>query len=544
MVGNWRQRLRALRAGRDEGFTVVEVAVAAMLLALASLAVLGLVSAANRNNYRASQSQVVNDRLQQEMERIRALPYDQIALTGAPASSSNPANPNSRVSGARYDADKGEGIHYEDLVYNGGHANETGETVTGGQIPVTDPSATTTSGAFPTRFTNGNVSGTIYRYVMWAPDTSCSNCVHPANADTYNGQSVQWFKHVIVAATLDQTATGGTRIYQEVDGDVGNPDAGLNACPEDDPGCTDPGGSNQTPWTFWLTDTPCNFDTRQPIAGRHDTHNTLDGCPSGMNTGVTPGAPDLMFTRSAPLDPGDQQPPSYDYADDVEPGCDANDCNPDDKGLQMKTPPDPSHMGCTVDPRSVTSLQQLGSTPLSATPSLYIHKWVSPAIPAGFDPVVLDGTGVLNVWTQSIGGNVASGQVCVWLFTRHAETLDTLAVNLGGTQASCRPDPSKPAQPNCCPTTNGVNLTVFTCSFPNSDWTSQWPSGGFAEIHIPLHFAQLNLPEGDRLGLAVAVSAGGTPQNSGLEFMYDHPSFDSRLEVHTNSLLPVFGNSS
>jgi type II secretory pathway pseudopilin PulG len=543
MSAGQRQRAHRLHACGEAGFSIVEVTVAALLLALMSLAVLGLVDAANRNNYRASQSQVVNDRLQQEMERIRALPYDQIALTGAPASATNPSTPNSQVNGTQFDVDRGAAAHYEDLVYNGGHANETGDTVSGGQIPVTDPNSTTTSGPFPTSFRNGNVSGTIYRYVTWEPDTSCSNCAHDPDADSYNGQSVQWFKHVIVAIALDQTATGGARLYQQIDGDVGNPNAGLNACPENDPGCTNPGGTNQTPWTFWLTDTPCSSDSRQPITGAHDTHNTLDGCSTGMTTGAIPGAPDLMFTRSAPLDEGDQQPPTYDYANDVEPGCGTNGCDPNDRGLQMKTPPDPTGLGCSVDPRSVTSLQQLGSTPAQATPWLYIHKWVSPAIPNGFDPVVLDGTGVLNLWTQSIAGNVASGQICVWLFTRHLESVDTLAVNLGGTQAQCRQRPEDLPQENCCPTTDGVNLTVFTCSFPNNDWTSQWPSGGWTEVHIPLHFGQLSLPAGDRLGLAVGISAGGTAQSSGLQFMYDHPSFDSRLEVHTGSLLPVFGSS-
>jgi hypothetical protein len=518
--------------GDESGMTVVEVAIAAVILTISALAVLGLADAANRNNFRASQSQVVNDRLQQEMERIKALPYDQIALTSVPAHVNDTNSPDSRVTGSTFDADKSAGANYEDLVYNGGHANETGSTVSGGQIPVTNPNATTTTGSFPTRFVSGNVSGTIYRYVLWEPDASCSNCVHPVNADLYNGQSVPWFKHVVVAIALDKTATGGTRVFQEIDGDIGNPNTGLNSCPQGQPGCTNPGGSDQTPWTFWLTDTPCSFDSRQPITGEHDTHNTLDGCPIGMQTGTTSGAPDLMYTRSAPLDtsfPDDQQPLA-DYATDVEAGCGTNNCNTQDKGLQEKTPPDPSGLGCAV-----TSLNLSGVQPLGPTPSLYLHKWVSPAIPSGFGNVVLDGSGELNLWTQTIDGNTSSGRICVWLFTRHLETVDTFAVNLGGTAATCNVN-----EQDCCPTTTGVNLTYFTCSFPNSAWNSDWPHGGWTEIHMPLHFGSLTLPAGDRLGLAVSVSAGGTPQNTGLQFMYDHPSFDSRLEVDTRSLLPLF----
>ena len=74
---------------------------------------------------------------------------------------------------------------------------------------------------------------------------------------------------------------------------------------------------------------------------------------------------------------------------------------------------------------------------------------------------------------------------------------------------------------------------------------SSWANTGWAEIHVPLHFARsgggsVQLPAGSRLGLAFAVERQGTSQGSGLQFVYDHPSFDSRLQVDTKSLLPVF----
>jgi hypothetical protein len=48
------------------------------------------------------------------------------------------------------------------------------------------------------------------------------------------------------------------------------------------------------------------------------------------------------------------------------------------------------------------------------------------------------------------------------------------------------------------------------------------------------------VPAGDRVGLAVGVERQGTLDGSGLQFEYDHPSFDSRIEVDTHSLLPIF----
>ena len=175
------------RPATDGGFTVVEVLIAAVLLAITAIAVFGLVDAASRNNYRSQQSQVVNDRLQQEMEKLKQVPYDQLALTSVPAHSSVSSDPNSRVSGTTFNVSP-SGSNYEGLVYNGGNSQESGGTVSGGTV---DPG--------PTSFQDGDVKGSIYRYVTWEHDDACGNC----------GQD--WYKHVVVAVALDPTASGSTR---------------------------------------------------------------------------------------------------------------------------------------------------------------------------------------------------------------------------------------------------------------------------------------------------------------------------------------------
>ncbi len=106
--------------GTEGGFTVIEVVVAAFILAIASLAVFGLVDAASRNTYRAQQSQVVNDVLQQEMEKIRALRYADVALTSLPTQSVDPTSPNYRVTGAQFNVNRTGSPAPWNLVYNGG----------------------------------------------------------------------------------------------------------------------------------------------------------------------------------------------------------------------------------------------------------------------------------------------------------------------------------------------------------------------------------------------------------------------------------------
>jgi Tfp pilus assembly protein PilV len=493
-----RRRIGQFTPRAEAGFTVIEVVVAAVLLAISVLAVLGLVDAASRNNYRAEQTQVVSDRLQQEMEAIKQLPYSQVALTAGPVPSGNPANPNSRVSGTQFNVNRTGSASTWNLVYNGGHSNETGNSVGGGTIA-----------PGPTPFQSGNVHGQIYRYVVWEPEANCANCAHNPNSDLYNGQRAEWFKHVVVAISLDQTASGGTRAYQEVQGEIGNPDQGLG---------TGSGGgtSNNTaqPWTFWLTDTPCNFSSRQALAGDHLTHNTLGRCSDGVQTGGTAGAPDLMLTQAGPFENlPDSQQPLYDYATDVEPLQNAD----QDKGLQEKIPANAIGSGsCLTDISSSTSLQTLGTTP-----QFYLHKWLSPQVPSGSGTIALDGSGELDLWTQTINGATNPGKICIWLFARATSgstVTDTLAVD----KSSGNPYfvySNAPCPPTC------------------------WPSSAWTELHVPLSFqtasgGSVQIPEGSRLGIAIGVERQGTLPGDGLQFMYDHPTYDSRVSVDTHSSLP------
>jgi hypothetical protein len=508
--------------------TVAEVVIAAMILTLASLAVLSLVNTTARTNFRAEQSQVVNDRLQQEVEKIERLSYDQIALTGLPADSSDTKNPSWRVSGASY-AITQDGSQFRSLVYNGSTLADGG-TITEGAV---DPT--------PTAFSSGDVSGTIYRFVVWENDSTCPEVTCPGTQD---------LKRVIVAIRLDTTAPGGTRHYQELQSQATNPDAtpvddtnpgsqcvGGSDCYDrdddtgDDPACIPPAsgtgcfdGTGQcrgtdceapdpdprTPWTYWLTDTGCNNTTRQPITGDHLLHNTNGVCSTGVRnssncsglSGCPPGAPDLMLTQAPPLT---AESPLWDYATDIEPTQ-----NPElDKGLQMYPP---NSNGC------LTSLFQPLTNALGAvqndpdtTRMQTVHKWISNPMGSGFN-VTLDGEGTLNLWTQSINGASYRGEICIWLFERHLNVLgipiDTPAVNL-----------------------DLAGATYFTYS------KDPWPTG-WTELHIPLNFdLGVTLGPTSRLGLAIQVEQSGT-DGDGMQFLYDEPSYDSRLEVKTTSLLP------
>ena len=464
-------RERVTRA--QAGFTVVEVVVAMLLLLMGSLGILGLVDASTRGSFRSEQSQVLVSQLQGELERIKRLPYSEVALTSAPASSADKEDPSWRVSGGQFALEQ-DGTNLRTMVVNGS-AVPGGGTVTGG---VLSPE--------PTTFTSGDVSGTIRRYVVWVNDAECPDAVCPGTAD---------LKRVIVAATLDTGASGGERTYQELHTDIVDPETS----PVTDPVPEGPGeeGSFQT---YWLTDTPCDQATRQELTGNHATHNTLGTCSDGPKPGDTQGAPDLMFPDPPKLDPAlppDQQP-LYDYSTDVEP-----EVNEElDKGLQIRHSTSP---GCVFSP-----------TLLDGTPSQKVHRWLSPPIPDNFE-LVLDGEATLELWTRTLNGAEHSGRICVFLFARKLNVLN---------------------QP--------VDVPMVNQDIPDATWfpyeANTWPRSNWTEVGVDMNFvyAAQSLVPGERLGVAISVEKGGTNPGDGLEFMYDHPSFDSRLQVKTSSILPAF----
>jgi hypothetical protein len=474
-----KRRYKALRM--EEGISMVEVMVAAMILTLGALAMLGLVSSQAHNTYRAQQSQVVSNRLQEEMQKITQLPYAQIAMSGLPADTADTSDPRWRMSGTSYSVTQ-DGTQLRPVVVNGSTLY-AGGTVSGGTVSPT-----------PETFTSGDVHGTIYRNVVWENDPSCPDASCPGSQD---------LKRVIVAIQLDTTSVGGVRHYQELQSQISDPTATVAGPHPSNP-------TNSTPWTLFLTDTPCDQSDRQVITGDHLVHNTNGICSAGLKnstnctTSCPPGAPDLMVTHAPPLI---TESPLFDYATDIEPAV-----NPQlDKGLQM---PKPSSNGClsSLFQPSLDANGALMADP-DATRMQTIHKWLSKPMGSGFN-VTLDGSGNLNLWTQSVSAATYTGKICFWLFERHLDArgapVDTPAANV-----------------------DLGNLPYFTYSPPGGVWPTTW-----TELHIPLHFTfPLNLSANSQLGMGLQVEQSGT-SGGGMQFMYDEPSFDSRLVVNTTSTLP------
>jgi type II secretory pathway pseudopilin PulG len=471
------------RLRRDErGFTIVEVLVAMMILMVGAFATLRALTSATANTQRAKESQVLLDVAQQEMEKIRNLDYDQIALTSAPGSATSPLNPDSRVSGGSFGLNQ-DGTNLATMVVNGGSLYGGG-FVSGGTI---NPGSVTS-----TPLGVGDVDVRIFRFVVWQNDAQCGTC--GGNQD---------YKRVVVAVRPEQRGNQSyQRPYIEVQSDFIDPQRSALTDPT-------PGASGVvTAQQFWLTDTPCaatGTTARADITGDHLLHNTLGTCASGPTTGTTVGAPDTLIT-SAPPDPAPDDlavPSVFDYSNDfyLEPSPNT------DKGVQLKRP---TTAGCNYSPS--------GSNPESQ-----IHRWVTDKLASSFN---MTGKVTIEFYTRAINDSSYSGKLCVFLFKRH---------EIGS------PFPLATDTSLLDSATGNPYWTYSQSTWPrlvSSDplvWKQVRLTMNFNPATVVGGQAQGTISAGDRLGVALASERAGTTFDAGIQVLYDHPNDPTRLEVDTTT---------
>ena len=468
----------AARARKEAGFTMVEVLIATLVLVLGALATFGMLSTAAKNTQRAKATQVAQNRGQQELEALRGLTFQEIAMEATPEHSGDPLDPNYRVNSANgtFAISREPLGGYSKMVVNGGSLyGESGEegVITGGAI---DPG--------PVHFTSGDVSGDIYRYVVWVDDATCGvDC--PGTQD---------FKQVTIAIKLDTPGNqAGQRGYVELQSNIVDPeDSSAN-----DP-IPDADGNVVTAQQFFLSDTPCAASgetERQEIVADHFLHNTLGNCAMGMKTGGEEGAPDALLL-GAPPDPAPadlNNPPLYDYSEDIEPTPDT------DKGLQIRKD---DTSGCNFVPSGETS------------PESQVHRWVTDPMKSDF---VLTSSVTLEFYTRTLNDEPHRGKVCVFLFKRQES----------GATWTDFPMLSDPG---------GTPYWFYT-----PEGSKLWPAGKWdppIRLVMDISGAPYTILAGERLGIALSVERSVT-QGDAIPIMYDHPRYPTRLEVDTST--PIDG---
>ena len=172
---------------------MVEVVFATLILMLGSLAMLSVVDASTRGNYRVEQSQVVVGKVsRRSSSRSSRCPIREVAMTAAPTSSADEDDPAWRVSGEPVRARAGRHRSRPMVVNGGGAGGRRHRRPAGRSRRLRRRSRAATSRARSAAMSSGSTT---------------PKCPEPG---------LPWrpgLKRVIVAATLDNTGAGGDRAY-------------------------------------------------------------------------------------------------------------------------------------------------------------------------------------------------------------------------------------------------------------------------------------------------------------------------------------------
>lgn len=230
---------------REEGFTVIEVVVAATIMVLSLVATFATLDSSRRLTVVAEHQATLAQRAQAELERVQALPYSQVALTGTSPSWSTtpgsytyvsvpsgacPSTPAGPAPTYQPDHSSGGSTATEPLVINGCsyastvNGNSTTVTPTAGTVqPVTSWSATLTTGA--------TASGSVYDFVTWTADPTCSQTSPPGSTCS----TINDYKRVTVVVTQNGVTHPSNPAI--VTGYVTQPSTGHNPCAAGSSGC-------------------------------------------------------------------------------------------------------------------------------------------------------------------------------------------------------------------------------------------------------------------------------------------------------------------
>ena len=482
----------------EAGLTMIEVLVAAVVLVLGAAATFGILGSAVRNSQRAKATQVALDLAQEELERLHSLPYDCssvpagegcLAVDRAPSHESGAKKPNSRISGSLFALRRNPPGSYVPLDVEAEKGFDPESHFQIGQ-----------SGF-------GAVEGTIYRYVVWRNDPSCTTEACKATEDDY--------KQIVVAVKPDaQVSQQGETGYVEVQTAVSPPPEETEKEREETEEEERKKEEEEkkrleeedvTAQQFFLSDTPCaaSGTTKwvEPTVD-HLLHDTLGTCANGLQTGTTHGAPDALLD-SAPLDPypnDEALPALHDYSDDfyLEPTPDT------DKGVQIRRD---DTSGCHYEPTGTTH------------PESQVHRWVTDPMPLDFE---MSGRVVLEFYTRTLNDALYTGTLCVYLYER----------KVTGSGASAKEE----AVP-LIDKSDGEPYWTYT-----PEGNGYWPRNSWAKVRLTMEIegAPLVIPKGNRLLLGLSVDRANTPADA-IPIMYDHPNYASRLEVDTKTPIASTG---
>lgn len=194
-----------IRLRAEQGLTIVEVMVAAMILVLGALAIFKIVDAATRTSYRAEQSQVVSNLLQRELERVKSLDPSEMVVQSESVETCLSERASAAEEGAAGPVDIA-------LIDSTRVIKAPGAPM----VPCEQMAISPGEGD-----DSSDVGVTVFRFVTWFDPDFDESCEPPDSADD-DATNVCGMRRITIGAKPSNTGPGGERAYKEIQSDVVN----------------------------------------------------------------------------------------------------------------------------------------------------------------------------------------------------------------------------------------------------------------------------------------------------------------------------------
>jgi prepilin-type N-terminal cleavage/methylation domain-containing protein len=536
---------RAARLRAADGFTLIELMIAMFVLIVGIVGTFRVFESSNRA---ASVSEVQQDeihRAQREIERLEALPYSQLFLTKAPATSLSKTNPGFYVSGGscpgspptfRWSQPAGQadpliidgctyklgesGKEKEETLNAGEYKENVNKECTGFKGVAACGEGVAPSTPWKDERANG-VSGTIYDYITWVTDPHC-NTEHegcPA-ANDYKRITVELTNNTTNSAIVPTTPVLVTAIVVNPKALPAKKPKSENPLESAEVKCTNGLGQQvpcnyglgtQTAHSFYLTNWPEETSSTYKAATSNACMHYTDALKPLTCAGVAEAAKcslvATLYTSCPQLDllnvTEPQEPES-------EPFFSENLESPFESTRGRIILRDPKATNCSVDPEN---------------DARYAEWWATAPLAEGLK---LSGNGALTLYTRALKELSAPVTLCVGVYLENPVADSTCKAVLGPAGKAIL-DPLNLLNSTCATTkerkdSEKLGVVSFT--------KEQWPSTEATPVSFTFNYmaSAKQVAAGSSLAARIWVTKGS---GEDIVALYDAAHLPSLVQLNS-----------
>jgi type II secretory pathway pseudopilin PulG len=463
------------RSAAEHGFGIIEAVMAAAIFLIFAGAAFAMLTDAQKRSANAERHEAAISLAQREIERLRQFGYADLGLTGSPTAAAAGSSTNPD-NPAEYVS--GSNLRVKSDFRDRNSAPPPGVAATGEPFVI---AATTGVSPAPVRMSSSGYQYDVHRFVTWVDLTCVESGTDRCNRDADNdGVEDPDAKRLTVAVRpiAEQQKMAGTKPVWVTTVLTDPTSVSATATPPTAP--ADPTATSQA---FYLYDTRCDSDVRLDLTAGHAARDT--GRSGNVSCAATnDGRPDLMGPVRAP---GTETATMFNYSTDYPFVRTEAELAP---GLGL-LPPLPASPSCPTSYLLATA----------AIDRHRVHRWVTRPMTAAFTATAATPRSSLTYWTRTVDQLAGSGEICLALH------------KLSSTGAA-------------------------TALATGRHKLSVWPTEAYQAQFIFDHLSAtgFTVAAGERLMLTLSLTNDTLP--GGVELLYDHPQYDTVLQVGTTTPLP------